>query len=162
MARKSLQEPRIDTVLTHAYAKTDRLHDMEDFLSMTNAADVLEVGERCFPGEIYQAAKSLFSFSNVALLATTFIYLGESQATVESARKPEIGSELFHILSPRWCQGMKAGARRMYWEESILTYELTIDPIVLDLTSLSLGIYMWSEYHSPCHMYLRSPDASIR
>jgi clathrin heavy chain len=101
MARKSLQELRINTVLMHAYANTDCLHDTEDFLSMMNATDVLEVGERCFLGKIYQAAKSLFSVSNVALLATTFIYLGESQATVESARKPEIGSELFHILSPR-------------------------------------------------------------
>ena len=48
MARKTLREPKIDTELAHAYAKTDRLHDMEDFLSMTNVADILEVGEKCF------------------------------------------------------------------------------------------------------------------
>lgn len=36
MACKSLREPKIDTELAYAYAKTDRLHDMEDFLGMTN------------------------------------------------------------------------------------------------------------------------------
>jgi clathrin heavy chain len=88
MARKSLREPKIDTELAYAYAKTDRLHDMEDFLSMTNVADILEVGEKCFEDELYQAAKLLFtSISNWARLATTLIYLGENQAAVESARK---------------------------------------------------------------------------
>jgi hypothetical protein len=35
MARKSLREPKIDTELAYAYAKTDRLHDMDDFLGTT-------------------------------------------------------------------------------------------------------------------------------
>ncbi|KAI0675438.1 clathrin heavy chain [Trametes maxima] len=88
MARKSLREPKIDTELAYSYAKTDRLHDMEDFLAMTNVADVLEVGEKCFEDELYQAAKILFtSISNWARLATTLIYLGENQGAVESARK---------------------------------------------------------------------------
>jgi len=88
MARKSLREPKIDTELAYAYAKTDRLHDMEDFLSVTNVADVLVVGEKCFEDELYQAAKLLFtSISNWARLATTLIYLEENQAAVESARK---------------------------------------------------------------------------
>ena len=88
MARKTLREPKIDTELAHAYAKTDRLHDMEDFLALTNVADILEVGEKCFNDELYQAAKLLFtSISNWARLATTLIYLGENQAAVESARK---------------------------------------------------------------------------
>ncbi|KAG7093825.1 hypothetical protein E1B28_007464 [Marasmius oreades] len=88
MARKSMREPKIDTELAYAYAKTDRLHDMEDFLGMTNVADILQVGEKCFEDELYQAAKLLFtSISNWARLATTLIYLGENQAAVESARK---------------------------------------------------------------------------
>ncbi|KAJ7224497.1 hypothetical protein GGX14DRAFT_425944 [Mycena pura] len=88
MARKSLREPKIDTELAYAYAKTDRLHDMEDFLGMTNVADILEVGEKCFNDELYQAAKLLFaSISNWARLATTLVYLGENQAAVDSARK---------------------------------------------------------------------------
>jgi clathrin heavy chain len=36
MARKTLREPKLDTELAYAYAKTDHLHDMEDFLGMTN------------------------------------------------------------------------------------------------------------------------------
>ncbi|EJD47981.1 clathrin heavy chain [Auricularia subglabra TFB-10046 SS5] len=88
MARKTLREPKIDTELAYAYAKTDRLHDMEEFLSMTNVADILSVGEKCFEDELYQAAKLLFSsINNWARLATTLIYLGETQAAVESARK---------------------------------------------------------------------------
>lgn len=88
MARRSLREPKVDTELAYAYAKTDRLHDMEDFLAMTNVADILEVGEKCFNDQLYQAAKLLFtSISNWARLATTLIYLGENQAAVESARK---------------------------------------------------------------------------
>jgi len=90
MARKSFQEPRIDTELVYVYAKTDRLHDMEDFLSMTNVVDALEVGEKCFEDGLYQAAKLLFTrISNWARLATTLICLGENhwQAAVESARK---------------------------------------------------------------------------
>ena len=88
MARKTLREPKIDTELAHAYAKRDRLHDMEDFLGMTNVADILQVGEKCFEDELYQAAKLLFtSISNWARLATTLIYLGENQGAVESARK---------------------------------------------------------------------------
>jgi clathrin heavy chain len=39
----SLREPKIDAELAYAYDKTDRLHDMEDFLGMTNVADIREV-----------------------------------------------------------------------------------------------------------------------
>jgi clathrin heavy chain len=92
MARKSLCEPKFDMELAYAYAKTNCLHDVEDFLSMMNTADILEVGEKCF-----QAAKLLFiSISNWARLATTLIHLGKNQAAVESSRK---ASELFHVLS---------------------------------------------------------------
>jgi clathrin heavy chain len=88
MAWKTLHEPKINTELTYVYAKTDRLHDMEDFLSMTNAADILDVGEKSFNDKLYQAAKQLFtSISNWARLATTLIYLGENQAAIESAHK---------------------------------------------------------------------------
>lgn len=88
MARKTLREPRIDTALAFAYAKTDRLHDMEEFLSMTNVADLLAAGEQAFEAELYHAARLLFSsISNWARLATTLIYLGENQAAVDSARK---------------------------------------------------------------------------
>ena len=61
---------------------------MGDFLGMTDVADFLDIGKKCFNNELYQAAKFLFtSISNWARLATTLIYLGENQVAVESARK---------------------------------------------------------------------------
>lgn len=88
MARKTLREPKIDTELCVAYAKTDRLHDMEEFLAMTNVADQLTAGEQVFEAGLYDAARLLFSaISNWARLATTLIYLGETQAAVDCARK---------------------------------------------------------------------------
>ncbi|BGP23725.1 Clathrin heavy chain [Rhodotorula toruloides] len=88
MARKTLREPVIDTELAVSYAKTDRLRDMEDFLGMTNVADLLSAGEKAFDAGLYEAAKLLFtSISNWARLATTLIYLGENQAAVDAARK---------------------------------------------------------------------------
>ena len=125
MARKTLREPKIDTELAHAYAKTDRLHDMEDFLSMTNVADILEVGEKCFNDELYQAAKLLFSsISNWARLATTLIYLGENQAAVESARKAGntqwvyFLSIPFVLFNPSF-KGLETSSCCMYREEGI-------------------------------------------
>jgi len=88
MARKTLREPKIDTELVVAYAKTDRLSDMEEFLGMTNVADLLTAGEQAFEANLYEAARLLFSsISNWARLATTLIYLGENQAAVDAARK---------------------------------------------------------------------------
>lgn len=88
MARKNLREPQIDTELVVAYAKTDRLSDMEEFLGMTNVADLLTAGEQVFEAGLYEAARLLFSsISNWARLATTLIYLGENQAAVDAARK---------------------------------------------------------------------------
>ena len=48
MARKSLQEPKIGTELAYDYAKSDRRHELEDFLSMTKVADILKVAEKSF------------------------------------------------------------------------------------------------------------------
>jgi clathrin heavy chain len=51
---------------------------------MTNVTDILEIREKCFEDELYQAAKLLFtSISNWDRLATTLIYLGENQAPTD-------------------------------------------------------------------------------
>ena len=124
MARKSLREPTIDTTLAYAYAKTDRLHDMEDFLSVTNVADILVVGEKCFEDELYQAAKLLFtSISNWARLATTLIYLEENQAAVESARKAG-NTQSVHFVPVRfviddYMKGLETSTCCLYREEGI-------------------------------------------
>jgi clathrin heavy chain len=88
MARQTLREPQIDTELVVAYAKTDRLSDMEEFLGMTNVADLLTAGEHAFEANLYEAARVLFQgISNWARLATTLIYLGKTQDAVDAARK---------------------------------------------------------------------------
>jgi clathrin heavy chain len=102
MARKTLREPKTDTELAYAYAKTDRHHDMQDFLAMTNVADILEVREKCFEDELYPAAKVLFiSISNWAHLATTLIYLGENQAAGKCAECWKHSVRPF-FLKPNW------------------------------------------------------------
>ncbi|KAJ1034690.1 hypothetical protein NDA13_000947 [Ustilago tritici] len=88
MARKKAREPKIDTEYAYCLAKANRLGDMEEFLAMTNVADILSVGEKCFNDELYEAAKLLFtSVSNYARLATTLVYLGDYQGAVDAARK---------------------------------------------------------------------------
>lgn len=88
MARRNLREPAVDTELAFSYARTDRLVEMEEFLSFTNVADLLSVGEKCFADELYSAAKLVFaSISNHGRLAATLIYLNDTQEAVEAARK---------------------------------------------------------------------------
>lgn len=100
MARKSLREPAIDTELAVAFARTDRLHDMEEFLGMTNVADQLSAGEKVFEMELYEAARLLFSsISNYARLATTLIYLDEHQAAVDAARKAGNTQSVFSLYT---------------------------------------------------------------
>ncbi|UZJ52670.1 hypothetical protein CBS101457_001990 [Exobasidium rhododendri] len=88
MARKKAREPLIDTEYAYCLAKSHRLADMEEFLGMTNVADVLQVGEKCFNEELYDASKVLFSsIANYARLATTLVYLKDFNGAVEAARK---------------------------------------------------------------------------
>lgn len=88
MARKLTREPKVDTEYAYCLAKAHRLSDMEEFLSMTNVADVLHVGEKCFNDGLYEASRLLFSsVSNYARLATTLVYLNDFPGAIEAARK---------------------------------------------------------------------------
>lgn len=88
MARKTLREPSIDTALAFSYARTNQLHELEDFLHATNVADVEASGDKAYVDGHHQAAKIFFtSISNWAKLATTLVHLEEYQAAVECARK---------------------------------------------------------------------------
>ncbi|KAG9230443.1 hypothetical protein BJ875DRAFT_520160 [Amylocarpus encephaloides] len=88
MSRKTLREPAIDTALAFAYARTDQLSELEDFLRGTNVADIEESGDKAFAEGFDQAAKIFFtSISNWAKLATTLVNLEDYQAAVECARK---------------------------------------------------------------------------
>merc|ERR1712142_990301 len=83
MARKKAREPYIETELIYAYAKTNRLADLEEFISGPNHAQIQQcgpepwVGDRCFDNNV----------SNFARLAITLVHLGEYQGAVDSARK---------------------------------------------------------------------------
>ncbi|KAI8149640.1 hypothetical protein BJV82DRAFT_662929 [Fennellomyces sp. T-0311] len=88
LARKNSREPYIETELLYAYAKTDRLSDMEDFIASPNIAQVQQVGDRCFQAHMLEAAKILYtSISNHASLATTLVHLNDYQGAVDCARK---------------------------------------------------------------------------
>jgi clathrin heavy chain len=88
MARKKTRETFIETELVFAFAKTNRLADLEEFISGPNHAQISQVGERCYAEGMYEAAKLLFNnVSNFARLASTLVHLGEFQNAVDSARK---------------------------------------------------------------------------
>lgn len=88
MARKKARETFIETELIYAYAKTNRLADLEEFVSGPNHANITQVADRCFDDKMYEAAKLLYNnVSNYARLAITLVHLGEYQGAVDGARK---------------------------------------------------------------------------
>ncbi|XP_064613510.1 clathrin heavy chain 1 [Liolophura sinensis] len=88
MARKKARETFIETELVYAYAKTNRLADLEEFISGPNHANITQVADRCFDDKMFEAARLLYNnVSNYARLAITLVHLGEYQAAVDSARK---------------------------------------------------------------------------
>jgi len=88
MARTKAKDQAIDTELVYAYAKTERLAEMEEFVSGTNTANVVSVGDRLYDERAYKAAKILYtSISNNAKLASCHVHLGEYTQAVEAARK---------------------------------------------------------------------------
>merc|ERR1712106_779403 len=88
MARKKARESYVESELVYAYAKTNRLADLEEFIAAPNHADIQKIGDRCFDDGMYDAAKLLYSnVSNYARLAITLVHLKEFQGAVESARK---------------------------------------------------------------------------
>merc|ERR1719199_827568 len=88
MARKSLQENLLDTELIYAYAKTNNLTEMEQFVNGPNVANIQSIGDRCFDEGMYHAAKILFSsINNNSKLALCHINLEEYREAVAAATK---------------------------------------------------------------------------
>lgn len=88
MARKTLQENLVDTELIYAYAKTNNLTELEQFVSGPNVANIQSIGDRCFAETLYHAAKILFiSINNNSKLALCHIHLQEYREAVEAAKK---------------------------------------------------------------------------
>ena len=80
MARKKARDTYVESELIYAYAKTSRFADLEEFISSPNHADVSKIGDRCFDGGMYEAAKLLYNnVSNFAKLAITLVHLKEYQ-----------------------------------------------------------------------------------
>ncbi|KAM3375864.1 clathrin heavy chain 1 isoform X1 [Capsicum galapagoense] len=88
MVRQKTKEPKVDSELIYAYAKIDRLGDIEEFILMPNVANLPNVGDKLFDEGLYEAAKIIFAFiSNWAKLASTLVKLNQFQGAVDAARK---------------------------------------------------------------------------
>eukprot|EP00922_Rhytidocystis_sp_ex-Travisia-forbesii_P044502 GHVS01066380.1.p1 GENE.GHVS01066380.1~~GHVS01066380.1.p1 ORF type:complete len:1807 (-),score=256.84 GHVS01066380.1:448-5775(-) len=90
MARKksAIKDQMIDTELMYAFAKADRLVDMEEFVMGANTANVQVVGDRLFDEQNYNAAKILYtSIPNNSKLASCHVRLGEFTEAIEAAKK---------------------------------------------------------------------------
>jgi len=88
MARKNAKDQLIDTELVYSYAKTDHLAEMEEFVSSTNTANILSVGDRLYEEGCFKACKILYqSISSNSKLAACHVQLEEYTQAVEAARK---------------------------------------------------------------------------
>merc|ERR1719352_1184672 len=88
MVRKKVKDAKVDTELCYAYARINKLSDLDEFIATPNAANRAVVGDRCFDEGLYEAAKVMFiSDSNWGRLASTLVKLHQFQAAVDAARK---------------------------------------------------------------------------
>ncbi|XWS29035.1 hypothetical protein CRYUN_Cryun25bG0122100 [Craigia yunnanensis] len=88
MVWQKTKEPKVDNELIYAYAKIDRLGEIEEFILMPNVANLQNVGDRLYDEALYEAAKIIFAFiSNWAKLAITLVKLQQFQGAVDAARK---------------------------------------------------------------------------
>ncbi|XP_078181065.1 clathrin heavy chain 2 isoform X2 [Carex rostrata] len=88
MVRQKTKEPKVDGELIFAYAKIDRLGEIEEFILMPNVANLQSVGDRLYDDALYEAAKIIYAFiSNWGKLAVTLVKLKQFQGAVDAARK---------------------------------------------------------------------------
>ena len=88
MARVKVKDVQIDNEMIYAYAKTNRLADLEDFLAASNVAKVQDVSDILFNEKLYQAARIGYTHvGNNAKLAITLVRLELYAEAVEAARK---------------------------------------------------------------------------
>ncbi|PON78992.1 Clathrin, heavy chain [Parasponia andersonii] len=88
MVRQKVKEPKVDSELIYAYAKIEKLAEIEEFILMPNVANLQNVGDRLYDEALYEAAKIIYAFiSNWAKLAVTLVKLKQFQGAVDAARK---------------------------------------------------------------------------
>ncbi len=64
MVRKQLKDSKVDTELVYAYAKTNQLASLEEFISGTHFANLQAAGDRC---ACAQSSECEFSYHLVVL-----------------------------------------------------------------------------------------------
>lgn len=88
MAREKVKETVIDNELIYAYAKTDKLAQLEEFIAGPNVAKLEQAGDLCFNERLYEAGRILFThIKNNAKLAICLVKLELFSEAVEAARK---------------------------------------------------------------------------
>lgn len=82
------KDPYLETELIYAFAKTNNLRDLDDFINKPHCAHIQNAGDRCFNEGLYEAAKILFNIiPNFARLATTLVKLNDYSGGVDAATK---------------------------------------------------------------------------
>jgi clathrin heavy chain len=82
------RDPIIETELCYAYAKTNKLAELEELTSSPNSARQKEVADRCFSDGLFEAAKILYTaIKDFPRLTETLLALKEFKAAIEAARK---------------------------------------------------------------------------
>lgn len=88
MVRKKVKEPKVDSELLYAYARTNNLSEIDAFLHTSHQANLQQVGDRCFDEGLFEAARILFAhIPNWGRLASTLVRLHRFQEAVDAARK---------------------------------------------------------------------------
>lgn len=76
MARENVKVANIDNSLVFAYAKVEKVSEIENFISGPNSIDYQRVGDRCYDEKLYEAAKLLFvATKNNAKIASCLVRL---------------------------------------------------------------------------------------
>ena len=88
MANKKVKETFIQNELIFAYARTNRLHDIETFIAGPNNVLIQAVGDRCYAVQLFEPAKILYNnVSNFKTLAVTLVNMKNFNEAVEAAKK---------------------------------------------------------------------------
>jgi clathrin heavy chain len=88
MARTKTRDAALDNELLYAYAKLDRLGDLEEFIVGSHLAKLPDVGDLCFNEGLYRAARILFRQTNrPAKLALCLVKLELYDDAVDAARQ---------------------------------------------------------------------------
>lgn len=88
MARKRARDPKVDTELVYALARTNALGELDAFVHGQHSANVAQAADRCFDEGLFEAARALYAhIPNWGRLASALVRLHRFQEAVDAARK---------------------------------------------------------------------------